>query len=56
VIQQVKDKYDLHVYSNYIPDNIAVEEAHHRHQPVHTHAPRSAAAQAYMSLASELWI
>ncbi len=56
VIQQVKDKYDLHVYSNYIPDNIAVEEAHHRHQPVHSHAPRSAAAQAYMSLASELWV
>lgn len=56
VIQQVREKYDLHVYSNYIPDNIAVEEAHHRHQPVHQHAPRSPAAQAYLNLASELWI
>ena len=55
VIQQVREKYDLHVYSNYIPDNIAVEEAHHRHQPVHQHAPRSPAAQAYLNLASELW-
>jgi len=56
VIQQVRDRYDLHVYSNYIPDNIAVEEAHHRHRPVHTHAPQSPAAKAYMSLSKELWV
>lgn len=56
VIQQVRDKYDLHVYSNYIPDNIAVEEAHHRHRPVHVHAPHSPAAKAYMNLAKELWV
>lgn len=55
VIQQVRDKYDLHVYSSYIPDNIAVEEAHHRHRPVHTHAPHSPAAKAYMNLSKELW-
>ena len=56
VIQQVREKYDLHVYSNYIPDNIAVEEAHHRHRPVHTHAPASPAARAYTNLAKELWV
>lgn len=54
VIQQVREKYDLHVYANYIPDNIAVEEAHHRHRPVLKHAPSSSAAKAYMQLAKEL--
>ncbi|MGE0528649.1 MAG: ParA family protein [Bdellovibrionales bacterium] len=55
VIRQVREKYDLHVYSSYIPDNIAVEEAHHHHCPVHKHAPGSAAARAYMQLSRELW-
>ena len=54
VIQRVRDQYDLHVYSSYIPDNIAVEEAHHRHFPVLKHAPNSPAAKAYMQLAQEL--
>ena len=56
VIQMVKQQYDLKVYSNYIPDNIVVEEAHHRHCPVHAYAPNSAAAKAYMQLSKELWI
>lgn len=54
VIQEVRDRYQLHVYDNYIPDNIAVEEAHHRHSPVHKYAPNSAASKAYLQLAKEL--
>jgi chromosome partitioning protein len=55
VIQQVRDKYGLHIYSNFIPDNIAVEEAHHLHCPVHKHAPSCAASKAYTQLSKELW-
>lgn len=55
VIEQVQQVYGLKVYSNYIPDNIAVEEAHHDHSPIHKYAPRCAAAKAYTSLAKELW-
>jgi chromosome partitioning protein len=54
VIEQVRSKYKLKVFDNYIPDNISVEEAHHRHRPVHNHAPKSPAARAYMELAKEL--
>jgi chromosome partitioning protein len=55
VIKQVRDGYGLNVYSNYTPDNIAVEEAHHKHCPVHAHAPSSPAAKAYLALSKELW-
>lgn len=55
VIKQVREKYQLNVYSNYIPDSIAVEEAHHMHSPVHKYAPRSPASRAYMELSKELW-
>lgn len=55
VIKQVREKYGLHVYSNFIPDNIAVEEAHHMHCPVHKHAPSSSASKAYLQLSKELW-
>lgn len=55
VIQQVKDRYNLHVFNHYIPDNIAVEEAHHSHSPVRKYAPRSPASRAYMDLSKELW-
>ncbi len=55
VIQEVRKRYDLKVYRNYIPDNIAVEEAHHHHLPVLKHAPTSRAAKAYKQLAKELW-
>ncbi len=54
VIQQVREKYALRVYDNYIPDSIAVEEAHHRHSPVHKYAPSSPASKAYIQLAQEL--
>lgn len=55
VIRQVRETYGLHVYSNYIPDNIAVEEAHHHHRPVHKHSPKSPASKAYLDLSQELW-
>ena len=55
VIRQVRETYGLHVFPNFIPDNIAVEEAHHRHQPVYKHAPTSAASKAYHQLSKELW-
>jgi chromosome partitioning protein len=55
VIQQVRKEFGLHVYSNYIPDNIAVEEAHHRHSPVRKYAPKSPASKAYLQLSEELW-
>ena len=55
VIRQVQETYGLKVYSNYIPDNIAVEEAHHKHAPVYKYAPNCGAAKAYTQLAKELW-
>lgn len=55
VIRQVQETYGLRVYSNYIPDNIAVEEAHHKHSPVYKYAPNCMAAKAYSQLAKELW-
>jgi len=54
VIRQVREQYGLRVFDNYIPDNIAVEEAHHMHFPVYIHAPTSPAASAYMELAKEM--
>lgn len=54
VIQKVRDQFDLNVFTSYIPDNIAVEEAHHRHLPVMLYAPNCPAARAYMDLAKEI--
>lgn len=55
VIKKVRENYGLKVYSNFIPDSIAVEEAHHRHCPVYKYQPESPAAKAYMQLSKELW-
>jgi chromosome partitioning protein len=55
VIKKVREQYGLHVFTNYIPDSIAVEEAHHRHRPVLKHAPNSPASKAYSQLSKELW-
>lgn len=55
VIRQVREKYNLNVYTNYIPDSIAVEEAHHSHAPVHKYAPHNPASKAYLALAKEIW-
>lgn len=54
VIRQVREKYDLRVFDSFIPDNIAVEEAHHMHTPLHEYAPESPAASAYMELSKEM--
>lgn len=54
VIKQVREQYGLRVFDNFIPDSIAVEESHHVHAPVHSHAPSSPAAHAYMELAKEM--
>jgi chromosome partitioning protein len=56
VIRQVREKYDLRVFDNYIPDNIAVEEAHHLHTPLHSYAPDCGAASAYMELSKEMLV
>lgn len=56
VISRVQKEIGLRVFKNYIPDNISVEEAHHRHTPVHKYAPSSKGAKAYDALSKELWI
>lgn len=56
VISRVQKEIGLKVFKNYIPDNISVEEAHHRHTPVHKYAPSSKGAKAYDALSRELWI
>ncbi len=55
VIEKIKAEYGVRIFDEYIPDNIAVEEAHHQHLPVVTYSPESRASQAYMTLSSELW-
>lgn len=55
VIDSIRSVYDVKVFSEYIPDNIAVEEAHHRHIPVGDYAPSSKASKAYQCLAEEMW-
>lgn len=55
VIRQVREQYNLNVFTSYIPDSIAVEEAHHQHTPVHKYAPRSPASRAYLDLSKEIW-
>ncbi len=55
VIAEVEAKYGLRVFEHYIPDSIAVEEAHHRHQPVLNYAPKNPAAKAYRELSKEMW-
>lgn len=55
VIDEVRNAFGLRVFSNFVPDNISVEEAHHRHTPVHKYAPLSKGAKAYEALSKELW-
>lgn len=54
VITQVKEKYNLHVFKDFIPDSIAVEEAHHKHLPVFKYSPTNPAAKAYIKLSKGL--
>ncbi|MBT4761629.1 MAG: ParA family protein [Bdellovibrionaceae bacterium] len=55
VIKSVKVEFGLRVFKNYIPDNISVEEAHHKHLPVTEYAPKSSGAKAYRLLSNEVW-
>lgn len=55
VIEEIRIRYGLKIFENFIPDNIAVEEAHHLHLPVKKHQPRSKASKAYDALAEEIW-
>lgn len=55
IIKDIRNHYDIPVFSDYIPDNIAVEESHNQHLPVHKHAPTSKASKAFEALARELW-
>lgn len=54
VLDNVKDAFNLRVFKSFIPDNIAVEEAHHNHLPVHKYSPRSKGSVAYAALSKEL--
>ena len=54
VIEKVQEEYQLRVFTDYIPDSIAVEEAHHIHQPVFNYAPRNPASKAYLKLSKGL--
>ena len=55
VIEKLTAKYGIRVYNSFIPDNIAVEEAHHNHLPVLKYSPRCKGAIAYRKLSEELW-
>ncbi len=54
VIDQVEKEYQLKVFKDYIPDSIAVEEAHHNHLPVFDYAPKNPASKAYLKLSQGL--
>jgi chromosome partitioning protein len=55
VIEDIKEQYDLKVFKEYIPDQIVVEEAHHKHMPVYKYSPSSRATSSYAALSKELW-
>ncbi len=54
VIDQIKEAYGIKVFEDYIPDAIAVEEAHHAHVPIIDYSPSNKAAVAYNELSKEL--
>lgn len=55
IIQDIKDRYGVPICKEFIPDNIAVEEAHHKHLPVYKFDGRCRASKAYDAVARELW-
>lgn len=55
VISDLRTNYTIPVFNNYIPESIAVEEAHHKHLPVHEFSPKNTAGLALQSLAQEMW-
>jgi chromosome partitioning protein len=54
IIEQIKLAYGLKIFNDFIPDNIVVEEAHHKHIPVTKYAPSSKASKAYDALSKDL--
>lgn len=54
VIQEIRETFGLRICKDFIPDNISVEEAHHKHQPVYKFNGRCKAAKAYEAVAREL--
>ena len=55
IIEQIEKKYALKIFKDYIPDAIAVEEAHHAHKPMVHYLPNHKASKAYSNLSKELW-
>ncbi|UXR63264.1 AAA family ATPase [Bdellovibrio bacteriovorus] len=55
VISDLRTNYTIPVFNNYIPESIAVEEAHHKHLPVNEFAPKNPAGLALANLAQEMW-
>ena len=55
VIEQIEEAYGIRVFKHYVPDAIAVEEAHHAHKPIISYAPKNRAAVAYKNLSEAIW-
>ena len=55
IIEQIEKKYGLKIFKDYIPDAIAVEEAHHAHAPIVNYLPNHKASKAYNKLSKEIW-
>jgi chromosome partitioning protein len=55
VINDLHTKYTIPVFTNYIPESIVVEEAHHKHLPMIKFSPKNPAGLALANLAAEMW-
>ena len=55
VIRDLRTKYPIPVFSNFIPESIVVEEAHHKHLPMVAFSPKNPAGLALANLATEMW-
>lgn len=55
VISDLRTNYTIPVFNNFIPESIVVEEAHHRHLPMHEYSPKNPAGMALANLAQEMW-
>lgn len=55
VINDLRTKYTIPVFNNFIPESIVVEEAHHKHMPMLQYSPKNPAGLALANLAQEMW-
>ncbi len=55
VIRDLRAKYSIPVFNNFIPESIVVEEAHHKHLPMRSFSPKNPAGMALANLAAEMW-